>query len=155
MLMALTAMPMALSAAEEAPVENVEKALLGTWFVTAGQVSIIFSLEPGGQALVVFDEGGAMTIGRHFWRALPGGVLIETLPRFRMWRPTAASASTSCEVQVEMERLPADAEISSSLKQFPPKFCMKRVTHAPLPRRLATRALPSGWEKEEPQDPGR
>src|SRR4051812_25934060 len=87
--LAMMAVPLAATqtpGAEEPPhTSDAEKALLGPWFVTAGQVSVIISVEPSGQALVVFDENGAMTIGRHIWRPLPGGVLIDTLPRFRMW----------------------------------------------------------------------
>src|SRR5437764_9510325 len=140
MLMGLVAVPLVARAAEDAPNEVLQRAFLGPWFTTSGQVSIIFSLEPGGQALVIFDENGAVTIGRHSWRSLPGGVLIDSLPRFRMWHSPATSSS--CEVQVEMERLSNDVEISSGIKHFPLRFCMKRVTHAALPKALVARPLP-------------
>src|SRR5262245_53738735 len=93
----------AFAAAEDAPLPPVERALFGAWFVASGQVSIIISVEPGGQALVVFDERGAITIGRHLWRPLPGGLLIDTLPRFRIWH--IADPGDNCEVRVQMESL--------------------------------------------------
>jgi hypothetical protein len=129
---------------------EAEKALMGPWFVAAGQVSIIISVESTGQALVLFDEGGAITIGRHVWRALPGGIVIDTLPRFRMWH--TAAAADGCEARVEVESLPDDVEVSKGIRNFPRRFCMKRVNHAPVPRSLAERRLPKGWEEEKPAD---
>ena len=153
MLIGLVALPLTATGAEEAQPERPEKSLLGAWFTASGQVSIVFSLDPGGFALVLFDENGALTIGRHFWRALPGGLLIDSLPRFRMW--AAGQTGSSCDVQVEMERLSEDVEVSSGIRRFPLRFCMKRVTHAPLPKELVIRPLPNGWQEETAPDQGR
>lgn len=151
-LTAIAALPMAargIAAVEDPPRDaTAEKALFGPWFVTAGQVSIILSVEPGGQALVVFDEKGTITIGRHVWRPLPGGLLIDTLPRFRLWHVT--DSSDGCEVRVQMESLPEEIEISTGIRNFPRRFCMKRVDHAPLPQALADRRLPKNWDSEKP-----
>ena len=147
----IAALPLAMSsarAAEDLPIPGPEKALFGPWFVAAGEVSIIISVEPSGQALVVFDEKGAITIGRHIWRPLPGGALIDTLPRFRMW--LIADTADNCEVRVQMETLPDDVEVSSGIRNFPRRFCMKRVDHAPLPRALANRPWPKDWDAEKP-----
>jgi len=144
MILGLAALPFAVRAAEELPTaDNLKKPLLGSWFVTAGQMSIVFSLEASGEALVLFVEGGAVTIGRHLWRPMPGGLLIDTLPRFRLWQ-----SSGPCEVRVEMEELPQEVEVSDGFKHFPLRFCMKRVTHAPLPRELIQRPPTKGWEVE-------
>src|ERR1051325_10878221 len=122
MLLTLAALPLPISTArlpadDAHETTEAEKALTGAWFVAAGQVSIIISVEPTGQALVVFDEGGAMTIGRHSWRPLPGGVMIDTLPRFRMWH--TVTAADGCEARVEMEGLPDEVEVSRGIRNFP------------------------------------
>ena len=143
MLAGLAALPFAVNAAEEAPPGEFSRALIGSWFVTSGPMSIVFSLEPNGQALVLFDDNGAFTIGRHLWRALPGGALIETLPRFRIW-----PSPGPCDARVEMEDLHADVEVSEGFRHFPLRFCMKRVTHAPLPKQLLERPVTKGWESE-------
>ena len=148
----IAALPVATRAlaAEDAPNPGAEQALFGPWFVTAGEVSIIISVEPSGQALVVFDEKGAITIGRHSWRPLANGILVDTLPRFRMWH--LSDPGDSCEVRVQMENLPDSVEVSSGIRNFPRRFCMKRVDHAPLPRAVADRPLPKGWEAKKPAE---
>ena len=141
-LTGLALLPFAVRAADEPlPKETNKKVLMDSWFVTSDEVSIMFSLLPTGGALVMFVDRGSVSIGRHLWRPLPGGVLIDSVPRFRMWE-----ASGSCEARVEMEVLPAEVEVSGGLKSFPLKFCMRRVTHAPIPKELLERALPKGWE---------
>ena len=60
-LMSMAVLPCAVRAANESIAdEQVASRLLGSWLVSAGQMSIVFSLEPGGQTLVLFDENGVM-----------------------------------------------------------------------------------------------
>jgi len=146
MLAAIAAVPFALHAAEEpAPEPPRARGLLGSWFVTSGQLTFVFSFEPNGEALVLFFENGSFNIARHPWRPMPGGAVIDTMPRFRFWLPPVPGSS--CDVRVEMEELPADADVSDGFRHFPLRFCMKRVTHAPLPKALLERPLPKNWEQ--------
>ena len=145
--MSMAVLPRVVRAADESIAdEQIASRLLGSWLDSAGQMSIVFSLEPGGQTLVLFDENGALTIGRHGWRPLPGGVLIDSVPRFRLWHSSGA-----CEVRVEMEEL-SNIEISEGVRHFPRRFCMKRVVHAPIPKELIARPLPKGWERETAEE---
>jgi hypothetical protein len=142
LLASLIALPVAVRLRAETQTEDQPpKQLIGSWFVASGRMSMVFSLEPSGEALVVFSENGALSIGRHSWKAMPNGVLINTLPRFRLWESTGP-----CEVRGEMEEMPPGFEMSEGFRHFPLRFCLKRIVHARFPRELAERPLPGSWD---------
>jgi len=143
-LVPLLALPIVARAAEDPPLRDKEDAtpFIGSWFVTSAITSLIVSIEPQGEALFLFIEGGAFSILRTNWKQAPGGILVEGLPRIRLWRGTEPN-----NVRAEIEPLPEDLEVSVGFRQFPQKFFMRRVANAHVAGDIGKRSLPKEWDK--------
>ena len=48
--------------------------LTGSWHVTSAMNSVVLSMEPGGQVLVLLLESGSFSMARTTGKTLPGGV---------------------------------------------------------------------------------
>jgi len=115
--------------------------LTGAWQVTSALNSLVLSLEPDGQALVILLEKGSFSAGRTKWKPLPGGLLVgEAILRFRLWE-----ANETDRLRAEME-LPEGIETSEGWRTFPRSFFMSRIVQAP--KELIDRPLPPGWVGE-------
>ena len=149
----LTVVTMAAVAATGAgePAEPGDAAsFIGVWHVTSAQSSILFNIQPGGKALFLLIQDGSHGIDPVTWRPLPGGVLIEGMPRFRLWKGRGPD-----DIRVEME--PISPELAaSSVQAFPQAFFMRRVKERefsdsmiarPLPKGWADATLPAGWDE--------
>lgn len=112
----------------------------GSWHVTSAVTSIVLSIEPQGEALVLTIENGAHSLERRPWRKLEGGLVVDGVPMFRVWQGRNAE-----ELRVEMEPLPEEIEVGGGLRQFPRGFFMRRASLAP--RDKVGRPLPQGWDK--------
>jgi len=109
-------------------------------------ISFIASIEPQGDAVCIWLEGGSFCIHRVKWKPTPGGVLLMVLNRVRMWADKDPN-----RIFVEQEDF-ANVETTDSLKQFPTSFCMSRVNEGPsgsdahLPAAWNSPTLPADWE---------
>jgi hypothetical protein len=137
----LAMLPVSIAGATAAEEKADAANLMGSWFVTSATTSFVFSIEPKNEGLFLFIENGSFSIGRIRWKPLPGGVLLEGLPRIRLWAGRNAD-----EVRAEREDFPT-AEVSRGFKQFPLSFFMKRVTAREVPASWLNRPLPGGWEE--------
>lgn len=105
-----------LLAAEDQQQPSVE--LLGSWHVTSATNSVILSIEQSGKALVILMQSGSFGMGRTNWKALPGGILVDSYPRFRLW-----AGSDPNSLRAEIEDIPKDVEVSDDgWRSFPPFF---------------------------------
>jgi len=83
--------------------------------------------------------GGTTSWQKVTWQNVPGGILVDSVPRFRFWQ-----GRKDDESRVEMEPLPAELT-SRSLREFPIRFFMRRDDGA-RPRRAIV-PLPDGWDR--------
>ena len=127
-----------------AQIDSSAKSLLGSWHTAAGLNSIVLSLEDSGEALFMFIEGGSYSISRTKWKFMPGGILVQNVPRLRLW----AGRSTS-ELRAEWEQIPG-LDVSKGVNEFPSAFFMGRVETRAAPPEMLNRPLPAGWEKSAP-----
>jgi hypothetical protein len=120
--------------------------LNGSWHVTSAANSVILSIEPSGEALVVLVQQGAYSIARTKWSRTASGIVVEGPLRFRLWedqRPDRLRA----EIDLP-EDLP-DGLVSDGWRTFPRAFFMRRVEQDN--RTLGpNRKLPVGWENATP-----
>jgi hypothetical protein len=116
---------------------------IGSWFVTRAQTSLILGIEPKGGVLFIFIEKGAFTIGRNEWKEAPGGIMVEGIPRFRLWAPNNPQE----RIRAEMEELPKEFETSKGFQTFPLSFFMSRAELRPNAKNLLDRPLPKGWDQ--------
>ncbi|GMW02688.1 MAG: hypothetical protein AMXMBFR84_38240 [Candidatus Hydrogenedentota bacterium] len=117
--------------------------LTGTWMVTAATNSFVIVIKPDGKAVVLLIQDGSHGIDNVTWKPMPGGLLIEGLPRFRFW-----NGRNAAEARVEMEALPFEL-MESSLQRFPTAFFMKRYDEGRnLGGQGASRPLAAGWDRE-------
>jgi hypothetical protein len=134
---------LALSAQVPTQTENIADAagsFTGTWIVTSAQTSLVLSVERGEEALVVWIHPGSHSCARPAWRSMPGGILIESVPRLRLW-----AGRHNDELRVELESVP-QLDIDAN-EIFHDHFFVRRVGRdtLALPRDWA---LPEGWSEE-------
>lgn len=116
---------------------------IGTWRVTSATTSVILDIKPEGRALFILIQRGSHGIDHATWTPMDGGILVESLPRFRFW-----AGRTAEEARVEMEPLPT-ALTNESMQQFPLAFFMHRVGGRRSDARvLPERDLPTHWANE-------
>ncbi len=142
--MGLAAAPFATGAWSAWSVEGEQKAepnMTGTWHVTSAMNSVILSIEPDGQVLVLLMEGSSFSITRLKWRPLPGGVLVEGVLRFRLW---AGQDPLWARVETDM---PEGLDVTESWREFPQAFFIRRIEPASLPKEVIEWPLRDGWEK--------
>jgi hypothetical protein len=141
LLKLLALLPVSVGVAAEAnPELNPAKKFLGSWLTTSAATSLVLSIEPGGQGLSLMIENGSFNINRIKWEPLGSGIIIQGFPRFRFWE-----GKSDDDARVEMEEIPAEAEVSRSVRQFPLSFFMRRVKHHPGPTGLLGRPIPEAW----------
>ena len=115
------------------------RSFVGLWSTTSAQTTFILDIRADGTCLLVYiGEGSQAQQGT--WKKLPGGILVDTLPRFRFW-----PGRHRLEARVEIETLPADMT-SSDIREFPRSFFMRRSeSNSNLVKAFATRELPANW----------
>jgi hypothetical protein len=144
MLIGLGAIPFSVKIGLQVSAQDVPETgtgLTGSWQVTSASNSVVLSIEPSGQALVLMMQSGAHSMVRTKWRLLPGGLLVEGLPRFRLW-----AGPDQQHLRAEMD-LPARADVGDGWREFPVTFFMSRIGDARFPEALLERPLPVGWDK--------
>jgi hypothetical protein len=113
---------------------------IGTWRVTSATNSVVLDIKPEGRALVILIQRGSHAVDSASWTPMDGGILVESIPRFRLWEGRTAEES-----RVEMEPLPPSLT-DESMQQFPLAFFMHRVgTKRSDARLLPQRELPPHW----------
>ncbi|MDD5705138.1 MAG: hypothetical protein PHR35_04375 [Kiritimatiellae bacterium] len=142
-LVALVWMP---SARGDRPIDqstNAWQHLIGSWQVTSAQTSLVLSIEPDHQVLVLWMRPGSHSMGRTSWSAMPGGILIQDAPRIRLWEGRDGSDN---ELRAEVETIP---EIGfDPNKDFHDHFFMRRVRDRDVPQGVLDRPLPARWQME-------
>jgi hypothetical protein len=113
---------------------------VGSWFTTKGITSIVLSIEPHGEGLLLIIENGAFNISRIKWKPAPGGVVLPGIMRLRMW-----AGRHDQEIRAEREDLPKEAS-TETFKKFPLAFFMSRVSPRNIPQGAEDRPLPAGWD---------
>jgi hypothetical protein len=144
MLIGLGAIPFSVKAGMQSSAQDVPETgtgFTGSWQVTSASNSVVLSIEPSGQALVLMMQSGAHSMVRTKWRPLPGGLLVEGLPRFRLW-----AGPDEQHLRAEMD-LPERGDVGESWREFPATFFMSRIRDASMPKALLERPLPAGWDK--------
>lgn len=117
---------------------------VGTWQTTSGTTSLILTIAPSGEGMLILIASGSHGIDNINWRPLPGGLVTEGRhPRFRFWRGRHPD-----EARVEMEPLPPPLT-SEEMQRFPLAFFMSRVTSVPgsLARRQSD--VPQSWMRPQ------
>jgi len=117
--------------------------LIGSWQVTSAQTSLILSIEPGHKALVLWIRKGSHSTLRTSWKPLPGGILVQGIPRIRLW---AGRKNRDNELRAEVEAIPELGYDPN--KEFHDHFFMRRIKFEETPRHLLDRPLPERWKKE-------
>jgi hypothetical protein len=93
--------------------------------MTSALTSLVLSIAPHGEALWLFIDGGAFSSGLRKWKPLPGGILIEGFPRYRLWQWKSPE-----RLRAEVEEIPDQMEVAKSFREFPQAFLMNRI-HMP------------------------
>lgn len=117
--------------------------LMGSWHVTSAQTSLIISVEPNHQALVLGIQEGSHSMQRTSWRPFHGGVLIEGIPRIRLW---PGRDGRDDELRAEMESIP---ELGFDPNEnFHDHFFMSRIEFGEPPEAMVNRPVPERWTQE-------
>ncbi|WP_339911880.1 hypothetical protein [Symmachiella dynata] len=133
------------SAEEKAVVKDntnlkVANEFIGVWHTTSATTSFLIEIKPDGEALFLLIQGGAHGIDNVTWKPLPGGLLVNGIPRLRFWK-----GRNKNEARVEMEPIPAEMT-NAEMLQFPLRFMMRRIDEKrQLPKAYLERKLPTGW----------
>ncbi|MCH9653772.1 MAG: hypothetical protein K0U86_12475 [Planctomycetes bacterium] len=139
-LLAFVLIPvMVVVGADEKPKQDAVSEFTGTWSTISGTNSVIFSIKDDGEAVMFLLQSGAYNMGNVPWKRVPGGILIEGLPRFRFWKGRNRN-----EARVEMEALPPEMT-SEDWQEFPLSFFMRRASSKRLPKQFHQRSLPKNW----------
>jgi hypothetical protein len=114
---------------------------IGSWHTTSAQKSLVVSVRPEGQALVMFIERGQHSIDHVPWESSHGGLLLQGVPRIRLW-----PGRHDQELRAEIEPIP-EASYDPN-KGFLRRFFMRRVQERSLPQGWRSRPVPEGWKRE-------
>lgn len=135
------------SAADSVVDETVDErtgAFYGTWHSTRGQKSILVNIEPGGEALLLRMQRGSHSMDRIAWKPFHGGILIESIPRMRLW-PGQGKNSVRAEIE-SISEIDYDAD-----SDFGSRFFMRRIDSPDGSRaipELLKREVPEHWAHE-------
>jgi hypothetical protein len=121
------------------------RTLIGSWHVTSGQKSLVISIEPDGKALVLSMQPGQHSIDRVSWESFHGGILLNDMPRKRLWLGRHAQ-----ELRAEIEPIPELGYDPN--KEFHQRFFMTRVNERTMPSGARGRAVPPKWLQEKVDD---
>jgi hypothetical protein len=117
--------------------------LVGSWQTTIAQKSLIISLDNNGQALVLFMQPGQHSTARVSWKPFHGGILVQGMPRIRLWHGRKNSYH---ELRAEIEAIP---EINYDPDEaFVQHFFMRRISYEEIPKQWSTRSVPRHWTDE-------
>ena len=129
--------------------QAVADEFIGVWHTTSATTSFLIEIKPDGEAFFVLIQGGTHGIDNVSWKPLPGGLLVNGIPRLRFWK-----GRNKNEARVEMESLPpgmASAEITeisaevynvasgretATPQRFPAKRITRRLGRCDAPRRF-------------------
>lgn len=114
------------------------RSLVGSWHTTTGTKSLILSIHDDGTALMMFIESGSFSINRVPWQPFHGGILLQGIPRIRLWHGRYDE-----DLRAEIEPIPQlDYDPD---QQFMRRFFMSRVTDRSLPEGWRERPVPPAW----------
>ncbi|HPB31079.1 MAG TPA: hypothetical protein PLB62_06450 [Candidatus Sumerlaeota bacterium] len=117
--------------------------LIGSWHVTRAQTSLILSIEPDHEALVLWIQKGSHSTLRTSWEPVPGGILVHGRPRIRLW---PGRETRDDELRAELEAIPELGYDPN--KDFHDHFFMRRIRQEEVPLDVRNRPIPERWEKE-------
>lgn len=119
-----------------------DKQLLGSWHVTRAQTSLILSIEPEQKVLVLWIREGSHSMERTSWKPFHGGILINSIPRLRLWRGREGNAN---ELRAELESI-AELDVDAN-KLFCDHFFMRRIPYREQPPSFRDRPVPPRWKQ--------
>lgn len=122
---------------------NAWRALIGSWQVTSAQTSLILSIEPGREVLVLWVRPGSHSMQRTSWETLPGGILVHGIPRIRLW---TGRDKRSNELRAELEAIP-ELDFDPN-DDFHDHFFMRRIEYEAVPPQWFVRPIPERWKRE-------
>lgn len=140
--------------AEDIPPADPDFPLLGIWSTHYQQTFITLIINRDHTAQVVLIDQGH-SIGTVPWKPAPNGLIVEGLPRFRLWH-----GKTNERARAQIEPLRPEWT-NDTLLRFPPSFYMRKShSNQAVLKQLATRPMPAGWNADAPpasfeQDAGR
>ncbi len=126
---------------------NAWRNLIGSWEVTSAQTSLILSIEPEHEVLVLWIRPGSHSMMRTSWSAMAGGILVRGVPRMRLW---GGRDGRYDELRAEIEALPELGVEPDKL--FHDHFFMRRIKHLDVPQALLDRPLPTRWQMTVPDN---
>ncbi len=123
--------------------EQNRQKLIGSWEVTSAQTSLILSIEADHKVLVLWIRKGSHSMLRTSWKPFHGGILVQALPRIRLW---PGRENNDDELRAELEAVP---EIGyDPNKEFHERFFMRRIKYAEPPKQFLDRPVPEQWKRE-------
>jgi len=131
---------------------TVNSPFLGVWQTHFEQTFFTLIINPDQTAYFILIEGGSHQLTKVKWEPVAGGILVDSLPRFRLWKVPKDEDSVA---RAQMEALDP-ALTGSSIRRFPTSFYMKHLRRDELVRTLpidfAKREVPAGWSNETPPE---
>jgi hypothetical protein len=142
-IMLLMTIGAAIACAEETTEENGDSLFLGIWSTHYQQtfITLVINRDRTAQFLLI---GPGHSIGTVNWRPAPNGLIVDSLPRFRLWGP-----SVNDRVRAEMEPLPPEMT-NVEMQRFPLAFYLKRQRDSRDTTKQFERPLPDGWRNHAP-----
>ena len=126
----------------ESSTENWRK-LIGSWQVTIAQTSLIVSIEPDHKVLVLWIRKGSHSMLRTSWKPFHGGILVQGVPRIRLW---TGRENNNNELRAELEAIPELGYDPN--KEFHDHFFMRRIKYKEPQPQLLNRPVPEQWTQE-------
>ena len=80
---------------------------------------------------------------RTSWEPQPGGILVQGIPRIRLW---TGRDKQNNELRAELEAIP-ELGIDPN-KIFHDHFFMRRIKYENMPQQLLARSIPERWKQE-------
>jgi len=117
--------------------------LIGSWQVTRAQTSLILSVEPDYEVLVLWIRPGSHSMQRTSWVAVPRGIMVQSVPRIRLW---PGREGRDNELRAELEAIPEWGFDPN--EDFHDHFFMGRIRQEEMPQPWLTRPIPERWKME-------
>ena len=136
-IMLLVTIGAAITHADETTEEIGDPSFLGIWSTHYQQtfITLVINRDRTAQFLLI---GLGHSIGTVNWRPAPNGLIVDSLPRFRLWGP-----SVNNRVRAEMEPLPPEMT-NVEMQRFPLAFYLKRQRDSRDVTKQLERPLPDG-----------
>jgi hypothetical protein len=116
--------------------------LVDSWHTTSKQKSLVLSVRPDGWALVMWMQEGQHSIDHVRWKPLSGGILIQDVPRIRLWH-----GRHDQELRAEIEAAIPALDYNPNT-YFHRRFMMRRVGKRAFPQETLDRPIPQAWTRE-------